>query len=341
MAMIVDDLQTSPMVVDDLQMVNNALVSLGYETLPAFDSPSSGTHMSTPQKTKNTTKVLRTIQKLASQRRRDMALIESTSNRLKACEADRRRLSSDKKQLLLQVKGLESDLKNALFQIEAKEKKYKKHKKQLEDVKVQLEKRCARLQTRDMSYQAKIRKKEVEYEKLKERLQNKHYNENGSKGRLAKRKASNNGSGRGSNNINRGKAHTLTYGTITLSENVQPSIHNIFQNKDETAHEQAKANNLTSIVNDMYIEKQKELVSENGRFKLQISNMEAQLNELQRIVNEQDMILRKAKFDGSEGAENHVERHDLDTSPVNTSLGSSGIDWAEVNLKVDLAGLEK
>ena len=80
-----------------------------------------------------------------------MALIESTSNRLKACEADRRRLSSDKKQLLLQVKGLESDLKNALFQIEAKQKKYKKHKKQLEDVKVQLEKRCARLQTRDMS----------------------------------------------------------------------------------------------------------------------------------------------------------------------------------------------
>ena len=57
MAMIVDDLQTSPMVVDDLQMVNNALVSLGYETLPAFDSPSSGTHMSTPQKTKNTTNI--------------------------------------------------------------------------------------------------------------------------------------------------------------------------------------------------------------------------------------------------------------------------------------------
>ena len=97
--------------------------------------------------------------KITLQRRRDMALIESTSNRLKACETDRGRLSSDKKQLLLQVKGLESDLKNALFQIEAKEKKYKKHKKQLEDVKVQLEKRCARLQTRDTSYQAKIRKK--------------------------------------------------------------------------------------------------------------------------------------------------------------------------------------
>ena len=43
-------------------------------------------------------------------------------------------------------------------------------------VKIQLEKRCVRLQTRDTSYQAKIRKKEVEYEKLKERLQNKQYN---------------------------------------------------------------------------------------------------------------------------------------------------------------------
>ena len=122
---------------------------------------------------------------------------------------------------------------------------------------------------------------------------------------------------------------------------MQPSVHNIFQNKDETGHEQAKANNLTSIVNDMYIEKQKELVSENGRFKLQISNMEAQLNELQRIVNEQDTLLRKAKFGGVEVAQVHGDRHDLDTSPVNTSLGSSGIDWAEVNLKVDLAGLEK
>ena len=42
-------------------------------------------------------KILKTIQKLPSQRRRDIALIESTSNRLKACEADRKRLSSDKK----------------------------------------------------------------------------------------------------------------------------------------------------------------------------------------------------------------------------------------------------
>ena len=43
-----------------------------------------------------------------------------------------------------------------------------------------MEKRCVRLQTRDTSYQAKIRKKEVEYEKLKERLQNKQYNNNDS-----------------------------------------------------------------------------------------------------------------------------------------------------------------
>ena len=62
---------------------------------------------------------------------------------------------------------------------------------------------------------------------------------------------------------------------------------------NETEYEKSKANNLTSIVNDMYIEKQKEILSENGRYKLQINNMEAQLKELQRIVNEQeDMLLR-------------------------------------------------
>ena len=73
-------------------------------------------------------------------------------------------------QLKLQVKGLEKDVKTALFQIDEQTKKFKKEKKILEDVKIQLEKRCVRLQTRDTSYQAKIRKKEVEYEKLKERL---------------------------------------------------------------------------------------------------------------------------------------------------------------------------
>ena len=90
----------------------------------------------------------------------------------------------------------------------------------------------------------------------------------------------------------------------------------------------------------MYIEKQKELVSENGRFKLQISNMEAQLNELQRIVNEQDMMLRKAKFDGSEGAEDHVERHDLDVS-CKYKFGFIWYGLGGSQLKVDLAGLEK
>ena len=66
-------------------------------------------------------------------------------------------------------------MKTALFQIDEQTKKFRKEKKILEDVKIQLEKGCVRLQTKDTSYQAKIRKKEVEYEKLKEHLQNKQY----------------------------------------------------------------------------------------------------------------------------------------------------------------------
>ena len=137
-------IKTSPMVVDDLQMVNNALTSLGYETLPSlFFENNNNTSSTSPSFEQNShqynnnnnasLKILKTIQKLTSQRRRDIALIESTSNRLKACEADRKRLSSDKKQLKLQVKGLEKDVKTALFQIDEQTKNLKE--KILEDLK--------------------------------------------------------------------------------------------------------------------------------------------------------------------------------------------------------------
>ena len=79
-------IKTSPMVVDDLQMVNNALTSLGYETLPSLffennnntssTSPSSNNYINNNNNNASL-KILKTIQKLTSQRRRDIALIES------------------------------------------------------------------------------------------------------------------------------------------------------------------------------------------------------------------------------------------------------------------------
>lgn len=347
-------IKTSPMVVDDLQMVNNALSSLGYEALPVpFECTTTATTEQDNSNTNSTLKILKTIQKLTSQRRRDISLIESTSNRLKSCNANRKRLSSDKSRLLLQVQGLESDLKNVLIQMEAKDEKYRKEKKMLIDIKNQLEKRCARLQTRDTSYQAKLRKKEVEYEKLKERLQNKQYNDSNKKlSRMKKR------------NTNNKTISTISYGSIILSENVEPANLNTFHNHvEETECEKAKSNDLTSIVNDMYIEKQKELLSENGRYKLQISNMEAQLKELQRIVNEQELLLRSVPHmhttenveDETEYTDNSNNKNNLgvdiskNVSPVvaesnhnnnNDLLNTSNIDWEQVHLNVDLNGIE-
>ena len=382
-------IKTSPMVVDDLQMVNNALTSLGYETLPSlFFENNNNTSSTSPSSEQNShqynnnnasLKILKTIQKLTSQRRRDIALIESTSNRLKACEADRKRLSSDKKQLKLQVKGLEKDVKTALFQIDEQTKKFKKEKKILEDVKIQLEKRCVRLQTRDTSYQAKIRKKEVEYEKLKERLQNKQYNNNdstmkqrrngsnaSSSGMTMKRRTSNSTINKSKQQTirrrNNSKTQIMSYGSIVLSENIEPSTFNTYNNNamlNETEYEKSKANNLTSIVNDMYIEKQKEILSENGRYKLQINNMEAQLKELQRIVNEQeDMLLRtqggnnmRSSSNGKNTTTTSSRHHMMDNiSPVaiatstnhddDGALSTSNIDWDKVPLQVDLNGIE-
>ena len=110
----------------------------------------------------------------------------------------------------------------------------------------------------------------------------------------------------------------------------------------------------------MYIEKQKEILSENGRYKLQINNMEAQLKELQRIVNEQeDMLLRtqggntmSSSSNGKNTTTTTSSRHHMmdNISPVaiatstnhddDGALSTSNIDWGKVHLQVDLNGIE-
>lgn len=295
------NISTSPLL-DDLQLVNNNLVGLGYPTMPLLDGLSA----------EDSAHIVRLIQKLTSQRRRDMTLIEQTSSKLKALSSDRKRLANDKQQLKGQVAANKTEISGLAYQLETLQKKMKREKKMYDEHKRELEKKCVRLETRDTSYQAKIRKQEVAYDRLKARLQ-----ADPDGGRTK----------RGRSSVSR----------IALSENLEPNAQ--FE-KTQAAH--AAAGGLYHQISNAHIEQQKELLSENGRLKVCQRELEAEVEELRRVMKEQGVIIRSQPHlltspvtRGSEGGESSST-----ISSGNKSTPTSAIAWEQLEIDTICAGLE-
>ena len=315
-------ISTSPLVADELQLVNNGLVALGMGPLPALEGLSA----------ESSSKIFHVIRKLTSQRRRDILLIESSASRVKKLQSERKRLSGDKKQLQARVKGLESDLSGLNYQIEHDSKVWKREKRVYEEGKKELENRCIRLQTRDTSYQAKMRKKEVEYERLRNRLCGGGTGSSSSSRSSfpSKQKKRGGTAGRAG-----GASSSSDGGRMRMSENLPPKTTNTIR-ESSSIDKMAKLG-LQTIVNDIYIEKQQELMTENGFLKLANEDMEMELNELKNVIQQQEKVINQSLLQSSPV---NVKGSKNDAREGKPARHHPPIAWENVNLNNICDGLE-
>ncbi len=146
--------------------VNQNLQALGYAARP-LDFRAGGGGGSGDQQ-----KILQILQRLLQQRKADQRSHGDARARSRKLEASNTRLASERAKLQTKVRCLEQDVASCQLTVKQMEKRAKRDRKSFEQCKSELEKRNTVLSQRDTSYQAKLRKQEVDYDRLKQRLSN-------------------------------------------------------------------------------------------------------------------------------------------------------------------------